>query len=673
MSSPFEVGPGGGEVGPGGGEVGPATDLVIAVPAFVSTFTIPPPAPPEFRIAVPAFVSTWSSTPAAAMHANAPAFVASDSMPVPTAAMVAATPAFVATQTIPTPTIHLELRIRVPAFGSTGRIPRPTILLGGGPGGDGEHDDLIVYTPPGTGNPTYPWRLFKGQVVGVKMERQTELLVLTLDIEDYNRLPSLFPIGQPLFGAAQPDGTDILGSAPFTLGAAPTSAVMKFQFQNIWTGSGGLGISGPALDFTTMVDPDPLGGAGEIPDWSTSGSDLRSFMDRTASQAGTYVRWWITTMMELAIKKLAPVGEVSDTAMFAPWSFDEDAAPGPGLTPDMSMRPSWTFEKEVSAVLVRGGTPKSQVPISNSGGHPYAGARTYDAPGAVDYIDAFPIAQEVLAAVFRTFLSVSATVNPGHDGWRKGQTMFATSSRLSTGHEFADAHELRATPTILQSFRGRLVGGGSGITVRISADDVSDRVTLKEFSFGESISGSEKATITLEFSDPAESYHVSRLADVEIETDGTADIEYELTFGDIEPGDIAKAVAVRPKLPPYQPPVYTFSIEIGDPFMPAPPGNVVSEEEPALFYVCQVRAQARDKDGKPVGLPGLRLEWVLLTWADDARTIPGNDDSSFGYHLDDSVGITDSTGRAFTSLWRGRDPGVNPPVAYEIRAVALPV
>lgn len=680
MSGPFEVGPAGGEVGPGGEEVGPATDANPAAGLASGTGT-----------AYNASASNATTASAGAATGSGTAYNAS-----PATAHSATAGAAAGTGAAANATVTVSTSVHPGVAAGTGTAYNATAVRGiaGSAGiarGTGTaYDPLIVIdgavvTPPGTGNPSYPWTLFRGAVIGVDMTRQAELLVLTLDCEDYNRLAPLIKVGAPVFGNFRhvpdppPLGTDeAIDPNAQTFYDSPSAAGYVSFFTPYWF-SMAFGI-----DTTTYVDDIVGDETVHLPDFSTALTDWKSFSDTYLHYMGPYSRAWLDPDMKLHVTQLAPFGTFGLYALSPPWTFDEDTwtpqlgdelsgdggdgfadlawSNESGVILPMRLSMKWDFVKLRQRLFVRGGTPPASL-WQTAAVIARAGEEYYDAPGAVTAADSTAIAEWAFATTFKTTATGSVHVESGHDGWRVGQQLRITSSRLST-----PGRELAATPAPLLGFTGRLVGPGAGLTLVVGGVDVSERVTWRSFQFGESISGPEKATITIEIT-ADETLDIAELADVRVTTDGGPYIEYDLNFGDVEPGDLAKALTSA-ELPvvPFVKPVYHFEVTVYDPLVPLYP--TVS----AALGPVMVKAQLSDDAKKPVALANVIMEWsVDGQWSDPEKTVPAardSDPTSPGIYLADSTGTTDAAGTVYTTISAYPDSDA---VAYEVTALALPI
>lgn len=523
--------------------------------------------------------------------------------------------------------------------------------------------DGFAIAPTGAGNPTYPFRLFTGQVIGVKFERNGDLLRATLDCEDFNRLWPRLNVGAPN-GASfltQPDGT-ILGIDPDAQTLAPaTSGGFVFVVKQYFLGHGNT-----SLDFVTNIQD--LNGPPDdwFPDWSRQFSDLKAFADNYITYLGPYAKYWIDADLALWVTQLAKVGEVGDFSVPAPFTVDEDNPPSDGTLRPMHLDADWDFTPIVKRAFIRGGTEPASLWVDNpdtSSDILRAGETYHDSPGALYRDTALAIGGWAFANLYRAMLSGTVTVDPGHDGWRPGQTLYVTSTRLSQ-----PGYPLIAVPTIIQSVTGKRVGGGPGLTLWLDVPgDVSNKVTWHSLSFENNLDpGSPgKATLVVEITDPDETFTVTRFDGVRIDTDGTADLEYSMTFGDVQVGTLADELAkIEIELPTTPRPVLHFTVTISDPTAPLVSGLVA-----LLDHDVQVTAQTVDDSDKPVTLSQVPLEWVLYQWVDAAGTVPG-DGIAFGNGTDLDAGLTDATGRAFNTLTQTGDVTST---WYEVKALALPI
>jgi hypothetical protein len=453
--------------------------------------------------------------------------------------------------------------------------------------------------------------LFRGQAIGAKLERIGEILKLTLDVEDYNRLFPRALVGAPdgVTFLDQDDGTRIpvdvlatnLGPGVEVWGPGDED-VFRYLMQVYWPG--------PPVGLLTHVHH--YRDQSDTVSWMTALSDLKAILDEWASRTSGATRFWVDPDLEAWWFQVAPTEMASVSldpeqgyAMMFPTFPPEGMLAGPvGLsdTPDgittimpMAMSVSWDWAPFARRVYVRGGTvaPEGSGWVYGSGAPPYAGDVYIDAEGSAVASDKEAIGRWHLEQNLRQLLTGSATIAAGTDGWRVGYTVLVTSPIFSQ----LVGYTLDATPFIIQSVTGRLVGTGPGLGLEVDGVDISSKIaSWDQLTFEEVLGQSGKASITLELIE--ESVTVGPLADVRLFTDGQAEIEYDLAFGDVPPGSLARERAPDPS----KQPAVRFIVTVQDPGIEAGERSLVT-------------AQLADAAGAPLAVNGVFFEWVLLQWA----------------------------------------------------------
>lgn len=530
--------------------------------------------------------------------------------------------------------------------------------------------DFDVATPipplPAAGPPTYPWNLFRGMVTDVSLDRNGPLLKLTLTMSDYNRLLPLVKLGVEEVNNSyftQPDGTKIwFDPAAYTPpgGLGTDAPVVTNLFGTYWKGPF-------PLDATTrvhaLINFDRTNSLQEQI-WYTSISDLRALLDGYAQRVGPGVRLWIDADFMVNWTIPQPIAGEPDFRVQAPWSISGDGPFAGFQEMPISMPISYAQGACRFRLWVKGSTPVASLWVGNPDiTIPFwAGEDYVDGQGAVTAETARQLGLAAFRSTFRELLQGKAKIQAGKDGWRVGQW-------VNVGDDVYSRYVRHPLPNpdygaVVMGVSGRLVGPGGGLHISINGLDSTnwdavisswDSFTFTETGFGQP----GTATVVLEilpdavipFEAAPGQITVGKNADVRIFTDGTADIEYDIDFGDIpraSPFTEAKAEKTAQALTT---PVYNFVIWGGYTFVPV--GGFV----PITFQLV-------DGSGNPDKTAGVALETVLLQWSDFLETVPGT-----GYSLDDAAGLTNTLGQFYTFLRRTTGTAI----VADPRALALPI
>jgi hypothetical protein len=544
--------------------------------------------------------------------------------------------------------------------------------------------------------------LFRGQCIGVSVDQQGDDCIITLDLEDYNRLPPLINVGAPSGFSGdlpQADGTVILLDPRGALTGA-TQAFKTFSAGGYWPDLS------PKLDLVSGFLAPEVPGSPLI-DESVALTDLKSFVDDQAPRVSGALRWWLTPpefgdgLVLMWVDYLDPV----ETALLpAPFDIDNDAPNWTTSLLPIKLGPFvWNWANVRGSVYVRGGTPAPAGSgwATGVGSSPWGDAYI-NAPGSITALDAAEIG---LWHQNRDFIEqmTSSAILPGSlgpttfIGWRIGQTTHVTSavhSRLAGA-----SHQLAARPTVVQKVTGRMVSPAGGLGIAIDGVPLTLPFEWMSLTF-ESILGSGgtaasasagKATVVLHLLGEAgppgppsapsgliaiagdgfvdlswdavpeggPGLTIAQLADVWITLNDLdpADFEWNLEIGDVPAGLLSREFAKLAATVAAPPVTYRFTVGVKDPDGVKAGGS------------SQVSAQIGTGAESPVALPGVPMEWVLLQFTDAAQTSPGA-----LLELIDATGTTDSGGRVFTTLQEVS--GSSPlPANYnwEVVAVALPV
>lgn len=558
--------------------------------------------------------------------------------------------------------------------------------------------------------------LFRGQVVGPKVENLGGSVRVTLDCEDYNRL-----FARGLVGASdgvttmtQDDGTRV-PIDPFAINSgAGDDDVFKYLLDTYWPG--------PALDYAGVTH---YRSQSDIVSWQTALSDLQAICQEWAARTSGALRFWVDADLVAHWRELAPTdlpavgfapGQLAmlgypeldpSGLIFAPYELDSDSPDGSTSIMPMTMSASWDWAAMTRRVYVKGATPAPEGSgwVWGTSYPDYAGDAYVDAPGSITAADREAIGRWHLQQNMRELLTGSASIPSGRDGWRVGQTLYISDATLSqvTGHTLARA------PTVIQRVSGRRMGPG-GLGISLNGSDISHRVVIDGFAFEETLGSAGKATVALEIVDGS-GIVISPQSEILITTDGTADLEYDLEFGDVPAGALPRELAQ----PEVKQPANRFIVTVQDSQIPVGGSTLVT-------------AQLCNAAGAPLAILNVYLEWVLLQWAHEGAdqvafwqaavakmnayiavyqgiqdrggtlnahqtwakatdivtrdhdqvmldaAIAGSADAPLtagtGYSLDDLDGVTDATGRAFTRL---NHDTAGTTVTLTIDALALPI
>lgn len=496
-----------------------------------------------------------------------------------------------------------------------------------------------------TGNPSYPWNLFRGQVIRPDVERIGNILKVTLACSDYNRLWSATKLGAPSIGVFRedPDGT-IVAIDPRALlygDGAGDGGVFRFHVEFYWPG-------GPPGLSLRVHNTNPDYNGLPVMDWSTAYSDLGAFLTEFASRQSGATRFWVDPDYEGNYTTVGPNPTEEDFRVPAPFEIDMD---GPIQSGNVIQAMSLTATPDNSnlrrRVFVRGGTPVSSQWVDNPDDDVplRAGEEYVDAPGAVDADAGLRIGLWWLRWTYRTLITGNAHINGpgpeegGHDGWRIGQSGVFSDDTLSR----FEGLPLDRYEAIITSVTGKLVAPGPGLIVAINDVDITAKVTKYE-----SLTFTEKgfgevgtATLVMEIVDEDETLVIPELADIRIATDGSAALEYDLEWGDIAGGGLAEQLA---KL--------ALPTTVG---APQPAYKVLFSSDQTLISILKwadVVGQLADGSDAPVKLAGVFVSVELFQWTDLAETTPGTGFTIQDSGTDLSSYTTDSNGRIFFRVLR---------------------
>lgn len=495
--------------------------------------------------------------------------------------------------------------------------------------------------------------LFRGQCIGASVDQVSTDMLITLDLEDYNRLPPITAIGAPAGDTplTQADGTVIQLDGRGTQNIA---AVF-----DTFAGGGCWPDTSPALDLVTgFLAPDIPGS----PPWdeTTALTDLKAYADSLAPRVSGALRWWIAPPLTgdgLVLYWVDYLDPVQVALLPAPYEIDNDAPNWVTSLLPIRLGPiSWDWAGIRGSTYIRGGTPAPEGSGFATGlGNSPTGTAYIDAPGSLTDADKTAIGVWHQNRTLVELLTGSATM-PGsrgtvtYGGWRVGQTALVTSAV----HSRLIGRELDARAAVIQKVTGRLVTPAGGLAITIGGVALTKPFEWKTLTFEQILGSPGKATVVIHLLGSTDTLDIDEDADVWITLDDTdpADIEWDLELGDIPAGSLSRELA-KPQ-PEFVPPVYRFNVEEAD-----PDGVKIGLAE-------LVSAQLSTGPASPIALAGVPMEWVLLQWEDDAETMPGA-----LLVLTDDVGTTDAGGRVFNTL---TPSGVLPAsYTWEVRAVALPV
>jgi hypothetical protein len=506
--------------------------------------------------------------------------------------------------------------------------------------------------------------LFRGQCIGVKVDATADDCIVTLDLEDYNRLPPILPLGAPVGDnyLTQDDGTYI-AIDPRGQYTGLSQMFADFTSGGCWPDAS------PVLDLVTGFLSDEIP-ATPLVDNSTALTSLKAHADQLIPRISGSARWWIAPPPSgdgLVLYVVDFANEYQTALLPAPYAIDNDAPDWITSVMPSKLGPiSWDWAHIRGSVYVRGGTPTPDGSgFATGNGNSETGTAYIDAPGSITDDDRAEIGAWRQNHDFVELLTGSAKLLPGwmepYSGdlvnspvFRVGETILVTSER----HSRLASHALTAYPTVIQKISGRLVTGRTaGLAIKIGGTAITKPYSWKSLTFESVLSGTGKASVAIHLLGSTDTLTVAGGTDVWITLDDAApaDIEWDIQFGDIPAGGLTKELAkVADKPPP--PVVYRFKVEVRDP------------EGVMAGVDSEVSAQLCDGAERPVALAGVPLVWVNppIQWEDTAQTVVGD-----LLILDDDTGTTDTAGRVFTTL----HPSDPLPAHYnwEVSAVALPI
>jgi len=492
--------------------------------------------------------------------------------------------------------------------------------------------------------------LFRGQCIGVKVDTKSDDSLITLDLEDYNRLPPILPLGAPNGDVTldQADGTSIAvdGRGVYT---SYVSLFAAFTDGGCWPDDS------PVLDLVTGFLSDDVPGSPGI-DNQTALSSLKAHADELAPRISGALRWWIAPPPSgdgLVLYVVDYLDPVQVALLPAPYAIDADTPNWTTSLLPIKLGPfSWDWAGIRGSTYVRGGTPVPEGSGFATGlGNAPTGTAYIDAPGSITDDDKTVIGAWHQNRSLVELLTASATM-PGSlfettfGGWRVGQTVAVTSAR----HSRITDHAISARDCVIQKVTGRLVTPAGGLGIKIAGTSLTKPFEWKSLTFESVLDSAGKATVVIHLLSDTDTLAIPKNADVWITLDDTApaDIEWDLEFGDIPAGGLSQELA-KAEEKPAPAPVYRFWVEIADPAVP------VGESS-------QVTAQLCDGAKRPIALAGVPMEWVIL-----ANDEGGSPLDTTGWLADD-VGTSDSAGRVFTTYTPGTGAA-----AVEIDALALPI
>lgn len=511
--------------------------------------------------------------------------------------------------------------------------------------------------PDPSGSPTFPFALFRGQVIDVQADRDRAWLNLTLKLEDFNRLFGLSAVGAP---TGPPDGFAIANPAtgtqtwvdPRALVASASAARYQLLIEECWPGSND-GTFDDVHDLTT--------GEATV-DAQTATTTLGALLDEIAAAlGGLYPAYWRDADAVHHWTRLAPMGEVSEFAIPAPYAISTDATDWDDLTIQGNIKAGVSWRDRRRRAYIRGGTSDGSRFVDNVDAAARAGDGYVDAPGSLTVADANSIGDWHLAKSFAATRRGTAVVEGQYHGWRVGQTGYFTDAELARYTGLAD---LAAIPAIIQQIEAELIAPSPGMLISfVTVDNLSMlKVEWKALKWNERLGGVGDATVSIVVWDPDETFSVEELQEVIIWADAEAAIRYTMTFGDVRPGTL-NAQRARQPLPaqadPRQgPPVIDFMFLHYDP--------LIAEGQDSV-----VIAQAVGADKKPLRRANIPHVWGLEQ-RDDDLPIEDGDDLGGSYSIDPAPGtlmLTDTNGQTAVTFSRGA--GTSRSFRFKIHAVEL--
>lgn len=544
--------------------------------------------------------------------------------------------------------------------------PRPTAASGTGNAlnADPLGSSRSASAPP---TPGTLYNLFRGQIIEVTPQRVGTGLRLVIEAEDYNRQFPRIAVGFGEGGGnyfTQPDGTRVFFDAYPTLeiiagqdGDLVKRVIEHYFGAGYFTFSNTVNITAPG-DFADVAIDHTIA-------YEYVADLLAAIIQRVSGSA----RYWVDPDRDVNYQAVAITEYGAVAQPDAPFILDNDG-PWSGTTiQPKSIDISHDFRNVAKRAKVRGGSPAATKTVVNlpagNGGDQYV-----DAPSASTSEDADAVADWWLQHNLSTALSGTAVVPAGFDGaggkpWRIGQRLTLRDLVYSRVLAGPSPPVLPALPSFdpalvtIQGVTARLVSPGAPIGIAIWGVDWTPKVSAWQSLRAEQrLDGPGRATFEVDIVDDAEDLYIGELADIRIWTDGNAEIEYDLAFGDIAPGsmslnlDRAKAAEVE-----FVPPSYKFVFTIVDPGIPDDGSTT------------DVTAQITQVTGIGTALYGILSNFTILQWSDDALSVPGD-----GYVFDDTnaaltTGTTNAGGQVYLVMRHDSGSAKH----FQIEGVALPV
>lgn len=516
-----------------------------------------------------------------------------------------------------------------------------------------------------TGPPSYPFRLFHGQVTNPQLEWSSGILHVTLDCRDYNRLWNRIKVGIPIPGdnIDTPNGpvAEDPAAAPFGDGSGlGDGSVLRYLVGHYWPGA--------VPSFADIRQTNPVWVYRTALEAMTARTDLGAYWDRVQSYQDPYARRHLDADHHLWYRKLAPIGLTSDQAVAAPFSICGDLADRDTLIVPANIRPSWDIDRLRRRLFVQAATEEASVWATNPAAPIDAGEEYIDALGATTATEANAIGTWHLANKWRAFLTATAEItlpvepwgNLALDGWRVGQTLYAKDPQLAryTTHPISDGGT-GFLATIITGVTGRFAAPppAGALSVSIGGVTLDDHIQGWEaFTFTETgFAQVGTAHLELWLWDPAQTIAIADLAEIIITKTSAAPMIYTLTFGDVEPGSLSAELA-RDAVPAgnYDP-GYHFSQLYEDPNMP--PGG-------SSKVTFQLLAAA----DKPLSWPGFSALLTMECLGDELGIVVSDE-----YTLDDdgSTIDTNNLGQVYSIVRRVATP-TTPAVKWDVSAIYVP-
>lgn len=498
--------------------------------------------------------------------------------------------------------------------------------------------------------PSFPWRLFSGQVTGWTADRDGGHLKLTLHAEDWNRMYSRGAVGAAEFGNFIDDGRGTLTAVdPAAQSFGGTGGTSRYRYlvneTPYW--------HGPTPASFDDEDYTSGGGPSQLLDWQTAGTTLGAALDEILSAyAILYGTYWVDADDVHHFRSLFPVGQLSDDPLPAPYGLSTERPYTSSIIAANISTGSATPDRP-RRVFVQGGSPIAQAFFTDSTAPVDGGDAYVSAPGAQTADEAQQVADWAFAYLYRSLVRgearpVSHRGSAGYHGWRVGQIVGLTEAELSRVTALAMANI--AAP--IQQVQGTWIGGDLTVTLG-GVDRVITEIS--RFSFTEVVHAVGQADLVVTLWDPDGEVTMTDLMHLVVALpSGDTEMQYALNYGDIPPGSMARqtatpvnrAATAGARLGP----VTDFIFLNGDP-------GIRDGEQTVIVAAAYEKGRGRLKK------PGISHIWTILQ----------DGDSYFLNPAEGTTMLTDSNGESAVELHRLEASGGSPSTYYQLQIDAVPL